>query len=181
MISVVRFAIATPAAMAFSYNNTDLFLVLLFIQIVGDRLDGFLARRWRAQSTTGKILDTLADLAFFMGIFSVMLKTDHYYQLAAYFFPGIAVGALALNIRMVRLGRSFSFPVRPINHISFILYAAIVSMFYFPESRATDWLMLAGAALITLSALILFYRAVISKSYRNDPGLDRHAIMRIDD
>lgn len=164
IISATRLIIAVPAALALQANQAGLFLSLLLWQIVGDRLDGFLARRWKSESYKGKILDSAADITFFIVIFLVMLNDSHYYRLAVYFLPGIILGAVALVIRMAKLGRRFILPVRPINHVSFILYAAIISMFYYPDAVLTEGLGLIAAAAISISAVILFYRAILLKT-----------------
>lgn len=145
-------------------NQAGLFLFLLLWQVVGDRLDGFLARRWKSESYKGKMLDSAADITFFIGIFLVMLNASRYYWLAVYFLPGIILGAVALAVRMAKLGRRFILPVRPINHVSFILYATIISMLYSPDTVLTEGLGFIAAAAILISAIMLFYRAIILKN-----------------
>lgn len=126
-------------------------------------MDGYLARRWRAVSVTGKALDTFADVAFFLGILGVMLGDSSYSSFAIFYIPGIALGIAALGTRMMKLGRLFTFPSRPIEHVSFILYAAIVAMIYYQNNVFTMIFMIFGAIAILLSAVMLLYRAILSK------------------
>lgn len=54
------------AAFYFLPKHPDVAFTLLFCGLLGDLLDGFLARRWQVTSRTGTWLDSLSDVALYL-------------------------------------------------------------------------------------------------------------------
>lgn len=158
IISLSRLVFALPAAFYFAKSPKGIFLFFLIFQVIGDRLDGYLARRWQAISAEGKVFDTLADIGFFLGIYGVAISNPIYYPFYLFFVPGLIIGGVALMIRMVLLRKSFYFPPRPINHVSFLLYGAIFFLIYATGSPYTLAMTTVAGGAILISAIMLFYR-----------------------
>ncbi len=70
-ISVLRL-ILSPLIIPFTARDVTYGFVLFFVLSLSDALDGFLARKFRWESRTGKFLDPLADkILLFCGLLSV--------------------------------------------------------------------------------------------------------------
>ena len=152
-ISLARLVLAVPAAIYFWIGASGLFLGFIIFQAVGDRLDGYLARRWHVESVKGKMLDTVADLAFFMGIYFVMFLKPEYIMFALLYLLGVILGVAALVKRMI-VDKKIIFPRRPIDHISYVLYLVLVSLLYLPFT-VTFTLASTGALLVLISSYML--------------------------
>lgn len=140
---------AVPAAAYFWIGASGLFLGFIIFQAVGDRLDGYLARHWRVESVKGKMLDTVADLAFFIGVYFVMFLKSEYIIFALLYLPGVIWGAVMLMKRMI-IEKKIIFPRRPIDHVSYALYLVLISLMYWPFAL-TFMLAAIGAFLILIS------------------------------
>lgn len=61
LLSTLRIALA-PGLLGAAYSNSKLgFTILLGVALITDALDGFFARRWRAESLVGRQLDYWGD------------------------------------------------------------------------------------------------------------------------
>ncbi|MBI2670162.1 MAG: CDP-alcohol phosphatidyltransferase family protein [Candidatus Yanofskybacteria bacterium] len=152
-ISSARLISAIPAAIYFWLGANNLFLGFIIFQAVGDRLDGYLARRWNGASPKGKMLDTVADLTFFIGVYFVMFLKPGSISFALLYLPGVIWGTVVLTKRMI-VEKKLFFPRRPIDHVSYILYFVLVSLLYWPFA-VTFTLAVAGAVLILISSYML--------------------------
>lgn len=153
LISLTRLVVAIPAA-AFLYFRLDAFFILLMLfQMFGDKVDGMLARRWGAETRVGRKLDTIADILFFGSVGFVILINPEWSWLGFLYLPGTIMGAYAVFRGMIRAGE-YSFPRRPVDHVSFILYAALASLLYLPL-WATFMIASVGALLIFISSILL--------------------------
>lgn len=70
MLSVFRILLAVPLLLL--YDRAAWFFLFYLLSGLTDVLDGYLARRWRVESTLGAKLDSLGDIVFF-GIASYIL------------------------------------------------------------------------------------------------------------
>lgn len=72
-----------------------------------DALDGFLARRWDAQSAWGSRFDSVADLLMFVSglAWIVMFRPAFVQTHAAVLAIWVGIGALAYTVALVRFGR----------------------------------------------------------------------------
>lgn len=84
--TLFRFLLGPAFIMAYR-RETPAWALLLIVAaaIVTDWLDGFLARRWDATSTAGKLLDPFADALFCMIVFFVVWRS-HLDVLPAWLF-----------------------------------------------------------------------------------------------
>ena len=156
LISLTRLMTALPAA-AFLYFRFDaMFILLMLFQMLGDKADGMLARRWGAETRIGRKLDTTADLLFFVSVGFVIFLNPKWNWIGLLYLPGIIIGAYVVLRGMVR-GAEYSFPRRPIDHVSFVLYAALASLLYFPI-WVTFLIASIGALLISVSSVLLLRR-----------------------
>lgn len=60
-VSVARMFLAVPIYLAIRDGESGRAIVILIVCLATDGVDGFLARRWNAVSTLGRMLDPLAD------------------------------------------------------------------------------------------------------------------------
>jgi len=72
LISLLR----APLALLFFYDNTTLRLIVIFLAMLTDSIDGYLARKYHATSITGAILDPIMDKLFVSTIL-VVLFMEH--------------------------------------------------------------------------------------------------------
>ncbi|HCM44060.1 TPA: hypothetical protein DIS55_03895 [Candidatus Kaiserbacteria bacterium] len=157
LISLARFIAALPAA-AFLYFRFDtMFILLMLFQMIGDKADGMLARELGAETRVGRKLDTTADLLFFGGVGFVIFLNPAWNWIGFLYLPGMIVGVYVVLRGMVRT-TEYSFPRRPIDHISFVLYAALASLLYLPL-WATLSIASVGALLIFVSSILLLRRS----------------------
>ncbi|MGB9755308.1 MAG: CDP-diacylglycerol--glycerol-3-phosphate 3-phosphatidyltransferase [Desulfurella sp.] len=75
LLSIVRTILVVPIILLLEYHLVYWALVLFLFGGLSDYLDGLLARRYNIVSSTGKLLDPLADKIFIMGILIYMIKT----------------------------------------------------------------------------------------------------------
>ncbi|MGC4081904.1 MAG: CDP-alcohol phosphatidyltransferase family protein [Vicinamibacterales bacterium] len=103
-------AIPVLAALAFS-NEREMFGALLIACLVGDVVDGALARALGAESALGALLDSVADtLLFFMTIAGILVFFSGVVREHAIAFAAVPVAWLAENVAaLVRYRRLSSF------------------------------------------------------------------------
>jgi phosphatidylglycerophosphate synthase len=153
IISLTRLVSAIPAALFLYFRFDTLFLLLMLFQMFGDKADGMLARGLGAETRVGRKLDTTADLLFFGSVGLVIYLNPEWNWLGLLYLPGIAIGAYVVLRGMLRT-TEYSFPRRPIDHVSFILYAALASLLYLPL-WVTVVIASVGALFIFLSSVLL--------------------------
>lgn len=72
IISLIR----APLAALFIYDNTYLRLIVIFLAMLTDGADGFIARKYNRVSTAGAILDPIMDKLFVSTVL-VVLFVEH--------------------------------------------------------------------------------------------------------
>jgi CDP-diacylglycerol--glycerol-3-phosphate 3-phosphatidyltransferase len=60
-LSLLRILLLFPLVYNVKANNYTAIIALSILMIASDYLDGFLARKWRATTVTGRVLDPIAD------------------------------------------------------------------------------------------------------------------------
>ncbi len=92
-LSLLRLFLTIPCAIALWYDLRIFTLIIAFIAIVSDYLDGYLARKLNQVTDLGKILDPIADKVLVLTIIVVMiLKNDIPLWLASFIiFRDIAI------------------------------------------------------------------------------------------
>lgn len=156
LISLVRLVAALPAAVSLYFRFDASFLLFILFQMFGEKADGMLARKWSAETHVGRRLDTTADLLFFGSVGFVIFLNPVWIWLGLLYLPGILLGTYVVLRGMVR-ATEYSFPRRPIDHVSFVLYAALASLLYFPFWM-TFVIAIVGALLIFASSILLLQR-----------------------
>ena len=156
LISLTRLITAIPAAVFLHFGFNTAFVLLMLFQMFGDKADGMLARRWRAETLIGRKFDTTADLLFFGSVGSIIFLNPAWLPLGLLFLPGVLLGAFVVMSGMAH-NAEYSFPRRPIDHVSFVLYAALASLVYLPF-WITSIITVIGASLIFISSILLAVR-----------------------
>jgi CDP-diacylglycerol--glycerol-3-phosphate 3-phosphatidyltransferase len=68
LISLIR----APLALLFLYDNTYVRLLVIFLAMVTDGADGYIARKYQKTSTTGAVLDPIMDKLFVSTVLIVL-------------------------------------------------------------------------------------------------------------
>ncbi len=76
MISAVRLIVAPVGAILLLNGELMISFTILIFAALSDFLDGFLARKWKVQSTLGKILDPTADKAALLSYMFAFYLSD---------------------------------------------------------------------------------------------------------
>lgn len=90
VISILRLVLVIPYAWLFlSDANRRLIFAIALIIILSDKLDGWLARKWRSETKLGEWLDAFADGAFVLGSWVLFFIKGMYSKeiLALLLFP----------------------------------------------------------------------------------------------
>jgi CDP-diacylglycerol--glycerol-3-phosphate 3-phosphatidyltransferase len=118
---------------------------------VTDQVDGYLARRWRVESTFGKIADPLADRLMIDAAVILLWQADR--------LPWVALAipvrdvALVAGYRLV-VGRGYDFAVNLAGKAAtWLLYAALA--FVMVTRNGTDWPLWIYWAGVALAAVAL--------------------------
>jgi CDP-diacylglycerol--glycerol-3-phosphate 3-phosphatidyltransferase len=118
---------------------------------VTDQVDGYLARRWRVESTFGKIADPLADRLMIDAAVILLWQADR--------LPWVALAipvrdvALVAGYRLV-VGRGYDFAVNLAGKAAtWLLYAALA--FVMVTRNGTDWPLWIFWAGVALAAVAL--------------------------
>jgi CDP-diacylglycerol--glycerol-3-phosphate 3-phosphatidyltransferase len=135
--------------------------ILFGIAGVSDQLDGWLARRWRVESTFGKIADPLADRLMIDAAVVLLVVVHHRLP-----WPALALvlarDALLIGGYKLVVPRGYELSVNFLGKVAtWVLYAALA--FVMVTHKGTDWplwifwtglgLALAAGALYVYSAL----------------------------
>ncbi|MCB1113508.1 MAG: CDP-alcohol phosphatidyltransferase family protein [Chlamydiia bacterium] len=95
LISLLRI----PLALVLFVPNTPLRMVVLFIALITDGLDGYLARTFKQKTRMGAIIDPITD-KFFVGVALMVCLFErplHPWQITAFFSRDIALGLITLR------------------------------------------------------------------------------------
>jgi CDP-diacylglycerol--glycerol-3-phosphate 3-phosphatidyltransferase len=118
---------------------------------VTDQIDGWLARRWRVESSFGKIADPLADRLMIDAAVILLWHADR--------LPWIALAIPARDLALVAgyklvVGRGYDFNVNLAGKAAtWLLYAALA--FVMCTSKGTDWPLWIFWAGVVLAAVAL--------------------------
>jgi CDP-diacylglycerol--glycerol-3-phosphate 3-phosphatidyltransferase len=125
---------------------------------VTDQVDGYLARRWRVESSFGKIADPLADRLMIDVAVVLLIHADRLPWLAL-LIP--ARDAVALVGTPIMMGRGYEFRVNLIGKAAtWLLYASLALLMV--TSPGTDWplwIFWAGFGLAVASLIVYLVRA----------------------
>lgn len=125
-----------PLALLFLFESTSVRLSVIFLAMLTDSIDGYLARRWRTTSRFGAILDPAMDKFFVFFVLGILL-VEH---------------KLALWQACAMISRDFSL-------LAFGLYLSLSGLWQGYEFRAIRWGKIATALqFFVLIGLTLGYR-----------------------
>ncbi|UCC78290.1 MAG: CDP-alcohol phosphatidyltransferase family protein [Candidatus Zixiibacteriota bacterium] len=84
-LSLLRVLLLFPLVYYVKLNNFTAIIALSALMIASDYLDGFLARKWKATTVTGRVLDPVADkiCIIMLGIALALFKGFPFYLLIA--------------------------------------------------------------------------------------------------
>lgn len=107
LISFLR----APLALLFIYDNTYLRLIVIFLAMITDGIDGYLARKYHSTSTTGAILDPIMDKFFVSAVLVVLFIEQQItgYEALAMLSRDFSLFVFALYIAMRNKWSSFQF------------------------------------------------------------------------
>lgn len=127
------------------------FLICFAFQLLSDNLDGFLARRLKQNSVLGAQLDSVADLAMWMGLAlgAWWLWPDIVRREIGWLVLGIAAYLVPLAVGFWKYGRLTSYHTWSAKASSVVM--AVGSLLLLLNS--TPWLFRAGILISTLSAI----------------------------
>ncbi len=159
IVTIARLLGIAPLLYLFFCGPIELFYALLVIILLGDLLDGALARACGQITPLGKILDPLADKAIFFSLFiALALRSDlPWGSLFVFLVPqgALLLGALLLRLRC---GRWIIVEARLYGKASSVLIAlGILGVFFWREIASL--LLYLGIALSYI-ALFDYYRVV---------------------
>ena len=107
IISLLR----APLAVLFIYENTYVRLLIIFLAMLTDGIDGYIARKYHVTSVTGAILDPIMD-KFFVSTVLIVLFMEHQitvYQALAMLSRDFSLAAFACYLAMRNKWGSFQF------------------------------------------------------------------------
>jgi CDP-diacylglycerol--glycerol-3-phosphate 3-phosphatidyltransferase len=146
------------------------FAALLFLALVSDLVDGWLARRWSVVSKYGALLDSVADIAITLTILASawILHPNVYEQDGWVIYSLLAAWLLAHSASLLRYGRLASFHtwLIRIGIATFNVFALILfTLGYYP------WLLYLSASLSLLGVLEHFALLALLREWSPDiPG-----------
>lgn len=131
-----------------------------------DFLDGRLARAWGQVSDFGSMLDSVADVAFFLATawFAVQLFPEALRPSVPLIVACLVQVAALVLLTRVRLGRV----LLPHTHLSRAAGAIVVAAFLVAFVTDATWLFLAGAACYTVALAEQILMCAMSREVRQD-------------
>ena len=126
--------------------------IVFGVAAVTDQIDGWLARRWRVESSFGKIADPLADRLMIDAAVLLLWHADR--------LPWVALAIPARDLALIAgyklvMGRGYDFSVNLAGKIAtWLLYASLA--FVMVTREGTDWplwIFWAGVAVAVVSLL----------------------------
>lgn len=95
ILTIIRIICSLIIPILLKLDKINILIIVLFISVISDFLDGFIARNWSLTSTTGKILDVIADKS--LGIIVAIVFTSYISKL----FLINVLGEIIISIVMV--------------------------------------------------------------------------------
>ena len=129
LITILR--ILGAACLLFSDQTATAFWVIYGLCGVSDMADGFLARRLQAESKTGAVLDSVADICF-VACCAIRLLPVLQIPTWLWIWAGVIVVIKLVNqISALIVSQGFRFPHTTANKITgFLLFIAVPTMFW---------------------------------------------------
>ncbi|MBI5274799.1 MAG: CDP-alcohol phosphatidyltransferase family protein [Chlamydiales bacterium] len=127
-----------PLAFLFLFHSPFIRLVTLLVAMITDSIDGYIARKWRATSRFGAVLDPIMDKFFVFFVLSVFIFEHkmQFWQAAIMLSRDIALFLFFLYLIISSKFKSYKF--RPANAgkistaLQFILLVAITLNYFIP-------------------------------------------------
>jgi CDP-diacylglycerol--glycerol-3-phosphate 3-phosphatidyltransferase len=100
-----------PLAVLFIYENTYVRLLVIFLAMITDGIDGYLARKYKSVSVTGAVLDPLMDKFFVSTVLIVLFKEQQIsvFEALAMLSRDFSLCVFAIYLAMKNKWGSFQF------------------------------------------------------------------------
>jgi CDP-diacylglycerol--glycerol-3-phosphate 3-phosphatidyltransferase len=153
LITLLRF----PLALAFFQENPWYRAIAIFLAMISDSLDGYLARRYGKMSRLGTILDPLADKLFVLCALSVFLYEGRLQIWEALTMLSRDFSVLLFGLYLKCKGDYTRYRFRAIwcgkimTALQFMVLLGLVFGFAFPPFVFLVFLLIGAAALIELA------------------------------
>ena len=143
--------------------------VVFVVAALTDWLDGWLARRWKQESTFGAFLDPVADKLMVTAALLILLQLSRINALIALVIVGREIAISALREWMAQLGAGKSVAVHWLGKIKTIAQMIAIPMllyddwFFFFDSHFVGTRLIWIAALLTVWSMLYYIRRAYPK------------------
>ena len=171
-VTMLRILMIPVFAWAYYHGRTTVAFILFLLASATDYLDGYLARKFNAVTSVGKLLDPLAD--------KLMLLTALYFFADAGHIPWWVFIALAVKEGGMVAGSLLMLEKKVVVHsnafgkASTVLFiVAIVSMFaghYYAPMLQAGRILIYAALASSIVAMLIYGRNALSMRYAGDEG-----------
>jgi len=162
LLSILRILMFVPFILLLKNHQNNWFLVLAFIAIISDWLDGFLARKFNQITELGKVLDPIADKLNTAGI---ILALSIYQGLPSW----IAIIVIGRDL-FILIGALFIFrqkryvtPSNLLGKFTMFFIAITIILFIAKQQTLFDYALYITLILVIVS--FLFYLRVFIQNY----------------
>jgi CDP-diacylglycerol--glycerol-3-phosphate 3-phosphatidyltransferase len=149
-------------------NRAWMFSLLVAIIGLSDVLDGFLARKWNCTTQVGAVLDSVADLVFFLVILIVLWVFYHPLILSWWIFLLVVafIRSVSAIVAKIRFRKVLFIHTYANKFAGFVIYLAILSLPFYPQINFYGFVL--GTALIAAveELLIIIIRRDINENTR---------------
>ena len=126
ILTTFRLLVALSIPFLILYGNYNTLIFLFLTAILSDLLDGFLARKWNATSTYGKIVDVIGDKAL-----SILTSLTLIFYINKWYIVTLIMEIIILLINLIKYIKDGSIKNKNFSSHSSSLYGKIKTWFIF--------------------------------------------------
>jgi len=158
IVTLSRLFVLGPAIYFLLHDNRPISLIFLGLVLVGDLIDGAIARARNEVSELGKVLDPIVDKIVFFSVFIVLVILEKISLLALVLLLVFQIGIMAGSLYQMLVLKVVQ-PARALGKIaSAVIAAGLVGVIV--QLDWSIWIVYAGIALGYLAGLDYFIVAV---------------------